>query len=64
MTRDLSKAAFIRKCERNGIRHDHFGYYNIGRGVLVFAGNAGLRWRDRLAYLLREKYRIEEEKHG
>ena len=57
MTRpDMSKRDFNLALARHGIKRDHLGYYRINDdGHYVYAGNAGPRKRDQLAYLLKKQ---------
>lgn len=60
--RDMSRLQFELACKRNGLEPEGFwGYYKVGHGVSVSVFNAGLSWRERLAYLLREKSKAEKE---
>lgn len=61
MTRDLTEQQFNAALRRNGMRRGHFGYVVVttrpdgSDGLHVYAGNAGDRRRDQLAYLLRKR---------
>ena len=61
MTRDLSKTQFEKRITARGIKRDHFGYYDIGGGVCVYAGNGGDKRRSQLAYLI-EQQRNQKDK--
>ncbi len=53
--RDMTQAEFDRACERYGFERGMLGYYHLAdTPVSVCVLNAGLRRRDRLAYLIRE----------
>ena len=59
MTRDLTKAQFDAACRRHEFRPAGFGgYYHIDNRMMVSVLNAGRRYRDQLAYLIRQRDRF------
>ena len=62
--RDLSKAQMTQAAARHGIWPDYCGYWDIGQGILIYAGNAGDRRRSQLAYLIAEQRRYDEQQVG
>ena len=62
MTRDLSKREFDAACKRENFTPGFWGFYDLAcGGVMVNVLNAGPRWRDRLAYLMRERSKWQEK---
>jgi hypothetical protein len=63
--RDMSKKQFIEAVLRNGMSFEGFmGYVNLGvegQHTSVSHLNAGNNYRAKLAYLLRERERVEHE---
>lgn len=64
--RDMSEREFTRKMEALGFERGYFmGYWRLPLGpdrhVSVSCWNAGPRWRDRLAFMLRELERYQKE---
>ena len=64
--RDLTKSQFLAALKRNNMAYDYFGYVRVQAdhprqgGLHVYAGNAGPRLRDQLAYLIREQAKYLE----
>lgn len=66
MNRDMTKTQFDRRVAELGFRRELMGYYRLPEpysNISVCALNAGNRYRDRLAYLLKYVER-EEQKAG
>ena len=62
--RDLSKAQMTQAAARHGIWPDYCGYWDIGQGILIYAGNAGDLRRSQLAYLIAEQRRHDGQQVG
>lgn len=60
-TRDMSRAEFERAIERHGFKPRLFGYYEVAKGVSVYAPNGGDKRRSQLAYLMQERNRVESD---
>jgi len=65
MMRDMTKKQFMQALERHGMKFEGFlGYVNLGvpgKHVAVSVHNAGPKLRDKLAYLLQQRERVEAE---
>ena len=63
MIKDMSKAQFTAACKRYGFKPTGIlGYFDVGiaeHNLHVCAENAGARYRDQLAYLIRERDKWE-----
>lgn len=63
MTRDMTEKQYRAALRRHDFHDQGFlGYVDIGHGVMVSVWNAGVRRRDRLALLLRERDRLSRER--
>ena len=60
MRRDMTEPQFKAACKRHGFRHDYFGYYEVWSGHLIYARNGGTSRREQLAYLLKERERLQD----
>ena len=64
MARDMTRKQFDDACQRHGFERDFLGYYRVGGGLHIYAGNAGSNRRAQLAYLIREKEKHNEKAEG
>ena len=63
--RDMSAKEYEVALARNGLtRRWYMGYVGIGNNTFVCALNAGPRRRDQLAYLLRERERVQSKQNA
>jgi len=57
--RDISKARMNMLLSMWDIKPDALGYYDVGNGLCVYAGNAGKRRRNQVSYLIQQKQKHE-----
>ena len=62
--KDISRATYLKKMAEYGFVGDPFGYWRLplpGRHVYICDLNGGERYRDKLAYMLRQLDRHERK---